>query len=314
MASRKVLLLTAVGSLLVATATLGGCFTERIVTSASLLDAHDDAPDDASAADVAADNPCTRFLSCVYAVAPDQAAGASAAYGPDGACWKTQDRDACSKGCSTGLVGLHKVHASESACALCSSDEDCSGSTPACDKTHGDCVACTSNVHCGGSTPICDTKQGACVACTSDSQCKAPTSACDLTAHECVECTASTQCGGRRECLPTHRCACTLTNACGTCRTCDQAFSEAFGRAPTPGEASCAGSKCVATSVEFTTRNSCSALCVPWSCATNSNTNAVYQVPGKPETYTPLTVACNEVPAPTIGSVPFQKIFCPCRE
>jgi hypothetical protein len=83
---------------------------------------------------------CARYLSCVFAASPTLAAGASASYGEQGACWATQTREVCTSGCRLGLESLHRAHSTIRACDLCVGDSDCSGSTPVCDLAQGDCV------------------------------------------------------------------------------------------------------------------------------------------------------------------------------
>ena len=73
----------------------------------------------------------------------------------------------------------------------CTSDAQCSGSTPVCNSA-GMCIAeetedCTSDAQCSGSTPICEA--GSCVAddtpeCTSDAECSGDTPICE--AETCV--------------------------------------------------------------------------------------------------------------------------------
>src|SRR5256885_12995874 len=88
-----------------------------------------------------ANDVCSRLVAWAFEATPEQAAGAMAAYGPDGVCWKTQSVDVCRQGCANGLDGLHRLHRSSPACALCLSDADCGGATPACDTARGECVA-----------------------------------------------------------------------------------------------------------------------------------------------------------------------------
>jgi hypothetical protein len=106
---------------------------------------------------------CTRFVACSFQVAPATAASTSAAYGPGGACWTTQAADACRQACQTGLEALHAANPGVSQCALCQSDPDCGGATPACDSNTGECVPCTSDANCQAPTTHCDVGTHSCV-------------------------------------------------------------------------------------------------------------------------------------------------------
>lgn len=154
---------------------------------------------------------CDRFITCTAEVAPDQSAGAVAAYGVDGACWKSADKATCERGCRIALEGLHQQFPAAAGCALCSSSADCSGERPACSAARGECVACTGDEHCRGGAAHCEAQSTACVACTSDDHCAAPAPAFRAPTHQCVECTAARHCGAGRTCVD---------NACCTLDRC----------------------------------------------------------------------------------------------
>jgi hypothetical protein len=212
-----------------------------------------------STAQNSANDVCGRYVSCVYAVTPDQAAGATAAYGSDGACWKTESHDVCLEGCRSGLEASHKLN--PSACPLCASNADCSGSTPACDPYRGECVACTSNDYCSGL--VCDPGSQRCVQCAGDSDCSG--TVCDTSQHVCVACTLDDQCrSGRCEddhscCVPKwsgrsqnacdrHDDGCGNLVDCGSCSvgTCSGGQCTTEGTTCTPGLTQCAmGERCM---------------------------------------------------------------------
>jgi hypothetical protein len=214
-----------------------------------------------STAQNSANDVCSSYVSCVYAAAPDQAAGATAAYGSDGACWKTESHDVCLEGCSSGLQALHKLN--PSACPLCASDADCSGGTPACDPYGGECVACTSNDYCSGI--VCDPVSERCVQCAADSDCSGKLPACDTSQQVCVACTLDSQCrSGRCEddhtcCVPkwsgcyqnacdSHDDGCGNLVDCGSCAvgTCSGGACTTEGAACTPGANQCvSGQRCM---------------------------------------------------------------------
>ncbi|APR78499.1 internalin, putative [Minicystis rosea] len=155
---------------------------------------------------------CTQFVACAETAEPQSTSGAKAAFGPGGACFQTQSREACLKNCTDGLLGLHLTHPTEPACALCHTDADCSGATPACDTQRGECVACTSAAQCQAPTAACDPSSHTCVACAADADCKAPLGACDLETHTCVACTSGAHCASGA-CEADHTC-CEATSPC----------------------------------------------------------------------------------------------------
>lgn len=171
----------------------------------------DGGADDAAAS---TESPCARYLACTGEAQPETLAAALAAYGTDGACWTSMSASACEAACRQAIVALHAISPTSPSCALCRSDADCSGATPACDATRGACVACTSAATCPASAPACDTTAGKCVRCVAASDCEAPRPACDKATHTCVECTSGAQCDSG-SCLSDHTC-CVADSPCGT--------------------------------------------------------------------------------------------------
>jgi hypothetical protein len=110
----------------------------------------------------------------------------------------------------------------EPSCAMCDSNEDCSGTTPICD---GSCVACS-----GDNCPIGLTcaASGACVQCTTSdsSECPPEAPVCS-SQNECVECTSSAddKCAGDTPvCSSEGKCVgCTENDECGGGQVCDLA-------------------------------------------------------------------------------------------
>lgn len=164
---------------------------------------------------------CSRFISCVYAVAPTQSAGADAAYGTDGACWKTESRDVCLQGCTSGLQALHQQY--PTGCPLCSSDSDCYPGT--CDHVRGECAAPSSSVTCSRNADcsngdVCDPASQRCVQCVGDGDCTGAMRYCATAYHVCVTCNDDSQCASGRCasngdcCTPTHTTC--PPGACGT--------------------------------------------------------------------------------------------------
>ena len=223
----------------------------------------DKAMEDAGDAGTGPLDSCAAFIACTYETAPAQAAGATAAYGKDGACFATQSDETCHKGCTSGLESLHKLHPTSAACALCTSDAQCGGATPACAADRGECVGCTSSDQCGGASPACDLTAHSCVACVSDANCKGAKPACDTDTHTCVACTSGARCASKSCnadhtcCVPSRTCAgscgavsngCGVTLACGGCSigTCTNNRCSSVGLACTAGTNSCAdGESCM---------------------------------------------------------------------
>ena len=109
---------------------------------------------------------CMQYIDCVRDVAPSMAVSTTPVYGPDGACWKTEPAEVCSRACRESLERLHGIHRTSAACGLCRSNAECSGATPVCDLPSFECVRCTTDEHCGGSTPTCDRSTHTCVVAT----------------------------------------------------------------------------------------------------------------------------------------------------
>ncbi len=181
--------------------------------------------DSGASSDAAADSgpasgdACSRFVACSTKVQPDTTAATLAAYGPDGACWKTQTKQACEDACKNAIPALHALAPSEPACALCVSDQDCSAPTPVCSPATGACAQCKSAADCSAPLAACDTASGTCVACASSADCSAPLAACDTATHKCVECTGGAECSSGR-CESDHTCcepvAPCNADSCGT--------------------------------------------------------------------------------------------------
>ncbi|MEZ4394616.1 MAG: hypothetical protein R3A48_26380 [Polyangiales bacterium] len=90
----------------------------------------------------------------------------------------------------------------------CTSNDACSGETPACDLATGRCVQCTASAESACSPQQhCDAVAQRCVAgCRSDEGCGAggdagPRGRCDVAQHACVECLADPDCGAGRLCV-----------------------------------------------------------------------------------------------------------------
>jgi MYXO-CTERM domain-containing protein len=66
---------------------------------------------------------------------------------------------------------------------------DCSGTTPICDAFAGSCRACVAT-DCSGTTPICDAIAGSCRACVAG-DCSGVTAVCDAPSGQCVQCDAT---------------------------------------------------------------------------------------------------------------------------
>ena len=104
----------------------------------------------------------------------------------------------------------------------CTSDIDCSGSTPACDPVSGNCVACIAvndtDKHCPADLPYCVQQQcafctetagcpaglkcdkgSACKVCRNDGDCSSPNPRCLDDGSKCVECFSARPSARRRE-------------------------------------------------------------------------------------------------------------------
>jgi MYXO-CTERM domain-containing protein len=122
---------------------------------------------------------------------------------------------------------------------------DCSGTTPICDAVAGSCRACVAS-DCSGLTPVCDAPSGQCVQCDAANQsaCVAPTAICDTFTLTCRGCLSNTDCststnhvcdantGDCVACLSDSDCT---SHACDTTRdVCVQCTSDSECSNPTP--------------------------------------------------------------------------------
>lgn len=100
---------------------------------------------------------------------------------------------------------------------------DCTGATPICDGTTGACRACVA-ADCKGATPVCDTAIGQCVQCdaTDHSACVAPKSICDATLHTCRGCLSNADCA-----TSTNHVCDAATGACVACMSNSDCASQA---------------------------------------------------------------------------------------
>lgn len=199
---------------------------------------------------------CGQFLACSAQAAPDTLVAAEAGYGADGACFKIQTVAQCLDACSQGTLALHQIHPDATECALCRSDADCSGATPACSPTRGECVECTTAEQCSAPTPACDTATGTCVACGSDADCQSPLPACDPASHTCVACTSDSDCASGK-CESDHTCCKAGPNPCvpGACDTHYDSCGKAVACGNCPASEACStvdGGYCKPISPTFT--------------------------------------------------------------
>lgn len=68
--------------------------------------------------------------------------------------------------------------------AACTSNDQCSGGTPACDVPDGFCVQCLQNSQCSAAMPTCDSAMHTCRACAVDADCDS--NVCDAATGTCV--------------------------------------------------------------------------------------------------------------------------------
>lgn len=100
-------------------------------------------------------------------------------------------------------------------CRACTAT-DCSSPTPACvtaGPNAGHCAQCAASTDCGGATPVCDASTNTCRACTAG-DCAVPTPVCATSganAGRCVACASNADCSGTNH-------ACDATS--GTCVGC----------------------------------------------------------------------------------------------
>jgi Cys-rich repeat protein len=175
---------------------------------------------------------CARYVRCATQAMPASAAPVLAAYGPQGSCWEStaQVAEDCIAGCLAGIEQLHPL--SPAACALCESDAECGGATPACDRSLGECVACSTDEHCPPSQPSCDTTSQRCVECGNDAHCSGSMPACDLATRECVQCTDNKHCPDAMPACDDEQQKCTTCLVDADCRApllgCLEGVSENF--------------------------------------------------------------------------------------
>ncbi len=109
--------------------------------------------------------------------------------------------------------------------AGCTSDSNCSGTTPVCNTATMQCVQCINNTQCADPTPLCDTtaNRDQCVQCLSDANC--PTSAPVCTGGSCFACDGDRGSGTTHACKSAAAPACVKTGAdtgkCVQCTTAD---------------------------------------------------------------------------------------------
>ncbi|MBK7580768.1 MAG: hypothetical protein IPI67_11235 [Myxococcales bacterium] len=235
-------------------------------SSGALPDAsteNDGGTESGTAEDAGPGSACTRFVTCSLKAQPATAAATLAAYGPDGACWKSQTQMTCEEACRNGIVALHQLAPSEPACAVCVSDQDCSGSTPVCNPVTAACAQCKGPAECSAPLPACDVATGTCVACASAADCSAPLPACDTASHSCVECVSGAECSSGT-CQGDNTC-CVATDPCSA-SSCSTAYDNCgksvnCGNCPS-GQFCNSSSFCEATSDSFAcnaggTNNTC---------------------------------------------------------
>jgi hypothetical protein len=173
----------------------------------------------------------------------------------------------------------------------CTSDKDCSGSTPYCSTTTKICVACLTNTHCADSSigGLCSGGRCTCTAdsdykgsrvwgakcqtlstgnrcgCTSSSDCTATSmgASCDTTNQVC-------RCTGGSDCKVTNYSVCLqmfFTNA--TLKTCQRTCTASTQCANESGRKVCntTAGGCVACNAN----KDCSYLATPWSFTCTSN-------------------------------------------
>ncbi|MBI3070996.1 MAG: hypothetical protein HYY84_02610 [Deltaproteobacteria bacterium] len=107
----------------------------------------------------------------------------------------------------------------------CSSDPDCSGTTPSCKLVTNECVACNGDFDAGAtqpcsnpSSPACQ-GSGACAQCsgTSEALCTGTTPRCDTATALCAACNGDFGSSAARACLSSSTPACQGSGACAQC-------------------------------------------------------------------------------------------------
>ena len=134
--------------------------------------------------------------------------------------------------------------------AGCTSDSQCSGSTPHCHAANQECVACLADSDCSGAAaPHCDAQAFVCVpantSCMADADCSAPTAKCDTSVRpgRCVSCVTDIDCpvdasgkaqtcAASRTCVTKTGCAsnadcASATPVCAPSHACVQCLSDA---------------------------------------------------------------------------------------
>jgi hypothetical protein len=148
---------------------------------------------------------CANLLECVRAAEPSAAVSVAQVYGVRGACWDTEPADVCTRACVDSLEPFHERYPSVPACALCRGDEDCGGSTPACDtQINFECTECVNDSHCPATTPACVYQ--ICEECSHDDHCPADRPRCDLSSFACEECVEDADCATTEYCENFQRC------------------------------------------------------------------------------------------------------------
>lgn len=93
-----------------------------------------------------------------------------------------------------------RPYCTDNRCVQCEdgdSNDDCNGTTPACNASTHLCGPCTGNPDCAGDPggPVCNVADGTCVECADASDCPLATAGvCDATDHTCRGCRADIEC------------------------------------------------------------------------------------------------------------------------
>jgi MYXO-CTERM domain-containing protein len=185
----------------------------------------------------------------------------------------------------------------------CTTNGDCSGSTPVCVFPPGVCVECTptDTTNCPVNEPKCNNNE--CVGCITGADCPDDKPVCDPTSHTCTAtCTASAQCPGDTPiCNPaTHVCVECTDNS--DCPASEPICNPATGQCGTTCTESvqCPGDKPICnpvtkTCVECTSNTNC---VLPEVCDTTTGTcgpcTTSAQCPGDTPICDPATKKCVE--------------------
>ena len=167
-----------------------------------------------------------------------------------------------SGGCSVGACQNYK-------CVQCTTDAQCSGSTPHClVQFQGNfCKACTDNSHCtsSASTSACSTSTYTCVKCTTQSDCSLISGKPYCGSSGCVECTSNTHCSGSTPiCSSSGTCV-----ACGANTDCPSASLALCS--PSNTCVGCTSTPSVCSSRYPTTLPQCSSSGVCVQCTSNTH-------------------------------------------